>query len=250
MSMYVRVKRRKQTVEPRYVTRAPWLYHTTLPDLLPAIREQGLRPLRDVASRLARDAAEKQAADEGTELDPGFVHLYAAEGPIRLALLCREVALLRVRTAGVDAGLLTRDPKVALDVLRSEEAARASLRREVIARLGIPGDTVLDLRERLAARDAAGALDLLAPIVDAATDHVWEAPPFDGSYRYTGIIPAASLHVLLELPPELASMTSRAQALATPLGLQARRWTPLATADLATAARGLGRTEFPADPSL
>ncbi len=241
-------KKQRGAVGPRHVTRAPWISHATLPDLLPAIREQGLRPLRDVASRLARDAAEKAAADEGTEPDQGFVHLYGAEGPIGLALLCREVALLRVRTAAVDVALLTRDPKVALDVLRSEEAARGPTRREVIARLGIPGDTVLDLRKRLAARDGAGALELLTPFVDAAPERVWEGRPFDGSCRYAGIIPAAALHVLLELPPALASMTSRAQALVTPLGLDARRWAPLATADLAAAARGLGRTEFPADP--
>lgn len=241
-------KKQRGAVGPRHVTRAPWLYHTTLPDLLPAIRGQGLRPLQDVASRLARDAAEKEAADAGTELDPAYVHLYAAEEPLRVALLCREVALLRVRTNGVDAAFFTQDPRVALELLRSEEAAGGTARKEVIARLGLPGDTVLDIRERVAARDTAGALDLLTPFVDAVPERVWDAPPFNGSYRYAGIIPAGSLQVLLELPAELASMTSRAQALRTPLGLDSRRWAPLTTADLPAAARGLGRTEFPADP--
>ncbi len=250
MGSYYKRQKEGAGPRPRHVTRAPWLYHTTLPDLLPSIREQGLRPLRDVASRLARDAAVKAAADAGSELDPAYVHLYAAEGALGLALLCQEVALLRIRTSGVDAALLTRDPKVALNLLSSEGAARASLRREVIQRLDLPGDTMLDIRGRLAAGDAAAALDILTPFVDAAPERAWEASPFDGSFRYAGIIRAASLHVLLELPPALPSMTSRAQALATPLMLDGRRWAPLATADLAAAARGLGRTEFPADPSL
>ncbi len=242
-------KKQKQAAGPRHVTHAPWLYHVTLPDLLPAIREQGLRPLRDVASRLARDAAEKEAADAGTDVDPAYVHLYGVEEPLRQALLCREVALLRVRTNGVDAAFLTRDPRVALNLLSSEGPARAPVRRDVIARLGLPGDTLLDIRERLAARDTAGALDLLTPFVDAMPERVWEAPPFNGCYRFAGIFPAGSLQILLELPEELATMNSVAQALATPMRLAARRWALLTTADLSAAARGLGRTEFPADPA-
>jgi len=227
-------KKRKGERGPRPVTRAAWLYHETLPDLLPAIRAQGLRPLRDVASRLARDAAEKAAADADVEVDPGFVHLYASEAPLRLALLRREVALLRVRTGGLDAAFLTRDPRAALG--------------EAMGRLHLPAGPLRDVRERLAARDAAGALDLLAPFVAAAPERAWEAPPFDGSYRYAGIIPATALQVLLELPPEIGAAVSLSQALATPHALEARRWAPLAAADLAAAARGLGRTEFPADP--
>lgn len=239
-------KKRKGAAGPRHVTHAVWLYHTTLPDLLPAIREQGLRPLRDVASRLARDAADKAAADAGGEADPGFVHLYAGEVPPRLALLCREVALLRVRTDGLDAAFLTRDPRAALDALRSEAPARG----EAMARLRLPGDTVLDVRQRLAARDAAGALDFLAPFVEALPERAWEAPPIGGTYRYAGIIPAGSLQVLVEFPEELAAVTSFRQVGGLALGLDSRRWAPLATADLAAAARGLGRTEFPADPTL
>ena len=104
-------KKRKGAGGPRHVTHAPWMYHTTLPDLLPSVREQGLRPLRDVASRLARDAAEKAAADAGDEVDAGFVHLEADERALGVALLCREVAVLRVRTSGVAAAFLTRDPQ-------------------------------------------------------------------------------------------------------------------------------------------
>ncbi len=241
-------KRQNQPAGPRHVTHAPWLYHMTLPDLLPGIREQGLRPLRDVASRLARDAAEKAAADAGEEVDAGYVHLDADEGSLGLALLCEEAAVLRVRTREAGAAFLTRDPKCVLGRLRGGDPAPDLVRREIIARLGLPGDTLLDIHERLAARDAAGALDLLTPFVDAMPERAWEEPPIGGTYRYAGIIPAARLHVLMELPPGLASMNSRAQALATPLGLDARRWALLPTADLAAAARGLGRTEFPADP--
>src|SRR5574341_449603 len=95
-------KKQKQAAGARHVTHAPWLFHATLPDLLPSIREQGLRPLRDVPSRLARDFAETMAADAGMELDPSFVHLHAAEDLLRLILLTREVALLRVQTSGLD----------------------------------------------------------------------------------------------------------------------------------------------------
>jgi hypothetical protein len=243
-------KKQKKAGTPRYVTHAPWLYHTTLPDLLPAIREQGLRPLRDVASRLARDAAEKAAADAGVEPDQGFVHLHAAEEPLRLALLRREVALLRVRTSGLDVAFLTRDPRAALAVLGADDAALGPGRRDAIARLRLPGDIVFGIQEGLAARDAAGALDRLGPFMDAMPERAWEAPPFDGSYRYAGIIPGAALQVLLELPAEIAAAVSVSQALATPLALDSRRWGPLTAADLAAAARGLGRTEFPADPAF
>ena len=240
-------KKRRGAGGARHVTRAPWLYHETLPDLLPAIREQGLRPLRDVASRLARDAAEKAAADAGAEVDPGFVHLYPGEGPVGLALLCGEVAILRVRTAGLDAAFLTRDPLCVLGRLRAEDPVPDPVRREIIARLGLPGDTLLDIRERLAARDAPGALDLLAPFVDAMPEPAWDGPPIAGSYRYSSIIPAGSLQLLMELPAELAAVTSIHQVLDLPLRLDSRRWAPLPAADLAAAARGLGRTEFPAD---
>jgi hypothetical protein len=241
-------KKRKGAGGPRHVTRAVWLYHETLPDLLPAIREQGLRPLRDVASRLARDAAEKAAADAGLEVDPGFVHLYAGEGAVGLALLCGEVAVLRVRARGLDAAFLTRDPRCVLGRLRAEDPTPDLVRREIIARLGLPGDTLLDIRARLAARDTAGGLDLLTPFVDAMPERAWEAPPIAGTYRYSGIIPASNLQVLVELPPELAAATSIRQAMDIPLRLESRRWAPLPTADLAATARGLGRTEFPADP--
>lgn len=242
-------KRQRQAPAPRHVTHAPWLYHATLPDLLPSVREQGLRPLKDVASRLARDAAEKAAADAGAEVDPGFVHLYASEEPLRLALLSREVAVLRVRTSALDPGFLTRDPRVALEALRSEEAARAPERRQVVEPLRVPGDTVLDIRERLSERDMAGAAALVMPFVEAIPERAWETLPFHGSYRYAGIVPAANLQVLVELPSELTSAVSVSQALALPLHLDSRRWAPLATANLGEAARGLGRTEFPADPA-
>ncbi len=242
-------KKQRQAAGARHVTRAPWLYHTALPDLLPSIREQGLRPLRDVASRLARDAAEKAAADMGTEVDPAFVHLYAGEEMLRLVLLMHEVALLRVRTTALEPAFLTRDPKRALDLLRSDDATRALARRDIITQLHIPGDTVLDICRRPGARDASGALELLAPFVDAVAERTWESVPLHGSYRYAETIPGAGLQVLLEFPPELAAVHSPAQALATPLRLDSRRWDPLPAADLAAAARGLGRTEFPADPS-
>ena len=242
-------KKQKAGAGPRHVTRAPWLYHTTLPDLLPAIREQGLRPLRDVASRLARDAAEKRAADAGEEVDPAYVHLDGDERSVGLALLCQEAAVLRVRTREVDAAFLTRDPRCVLGRLRAEDPAPDLVRREIIARVGLPGDTLLELRERLAARDATGALDLLTPFVDGMSERTWEAPPIGGTYRYAGIIPAKCLQVLAELPAELAALTSIRQVRDMPLGLDSRRWAPLATVDLAAAARGLGRTEFPADPS-
>ena len=242
-------KRQKGEGGPRHVTRAPWLYHTTLPDLLPSIREQGLRPLRDVASRLARDAAEKAAADAGTELDPAFVHFYAAEELLRIVLLTREVALLRVQTRALDPAYLTRDPNTVLDLLRSLGAHGSFTRGQVMQRLRIPGDTMLDIERRLGGRAAAGALELLAPFVEVVAAHAWEGAPLHGNYRYAGIVPGGALHLLLELPAELATVTSMAQALATPLGLDSRRWAPLRTADLAAAARGLGRTEFPADPA-
>ena len=242
-------KRKKQEGATRYVTRVLWLYHATLPDLLSSIREQGLRPLRDVASRLARDAAERGAADAGTEVDPGFVHLYGAEGPLRLALLTWEAVVLRMRTSAMDPALLTRDPKAALDLLRSDDPERAPLRQEIIGRLNIPGDVALDIQRRLAVHDAAGALELFAPYVDAVNERVWAAAPFGGFYRYAGIIPAADLQVLVEFPEELASVRSIGQAVATGLRLDSRRWTALTGADLSAVARGLGRTEFPADPT-
>jgi hypothetical protein len=240
-------KKRKGAGGPRHVTRAAWLYHETLPDLLPAIREQGLRPLRDVASRLARDAAEKAAVDAGLEVDPGFVHLYASEGALGLALLCGEAAVLRMRTSGLDPAFLTRDPRCVLGRLRAEDPVPDIVRREIVARLGLPGDTLLAIRDRLAARDTAAALDLLTPFVDAMPERPWEASPIAGTYRYAGIIPAGSLQLLVEFPAELAAVTSIRQAMEVPLRLDSRRWAPLPTADLAAAARGLGRTEFPAD---
>ena len=45
-----------------------------------------------------------------------------------------------------------------------------------------------------------------------------------------------------------SAVTSIGQVMNIPLRLDSRRWAPLATADLTAAARGLGRTEFPADP--
>ena len=241
-------KRQKHAAAARHVTRVPWLYHTTLPDLLPSIREQGLRPLRDVASRLARDAAEKRAADEGTEVDPAFVHLYAGEELLSLVLLMQEVALLRVRTASLDPRLLTQDPRRVLDLLRSNDPTREPAQRDTIARLQIPGDTVLDIHRRLRARDNDGAQELVVPFVGAVPERQWEAAPIHGSYRYAGIIPAGNLEILLELPAELETVHSPARAMATPLRLDSRRWAPLTSADLAAVARGLGRTEFPADP--
>ncbi len=241
-------KKQKQAAAARHVARAPWLYHTTLPDLLPSIREQGLRPLRDVASRLARDAAEKAAADAGIEVDPASVHLYAGEGLLRLVLLMQEVALLRVRTTTLEPALLTRDPLRVLELIQTEDPTRALARSDAIARLQIPGDTVLDIFRRLRARDREGALELVAPFVQGAAERHWDTPPLQGFYRYAGIIPAGRLEVLLEFPEELANVHSPARAMATPLRLESRRWAPLTSADLATVARGLGRTEFPADP--
>jgi len=243
-------KRQKRAAAARQVTRAPWLYHATLPDLLPAIREQGLRPLRDVASRLARDFAEKMAADAGMEPDPTFVHLHAADDLLRLILLTREVALLRLRPTGVDPALLTRDPKPVLEMLRSEETPRTFARAEVRDRLRIPGDTMLDIQRRLEGRDLGGALDLFAPFADAAAERVWEGVPLSGSYRYAGTIPPGGLQVLLEFPEELKTVHSIRRAMETPLRLDVRRWGPLTTADLSAAARGLGRTEFPGDAAL
>ena len=243
-------KQKRAAATARQVTRAPWLYHATLPDLLPAIREQGLRPLRDVASRLARDFAEKMATDVGMEPDPTFVHLHAADDLLRLILLTREVALLRLRTTELDPALLTRDPKPVLEMLRSEETPRAFARAEVRDRLRIPADTMLDIQRSLEGRDLGGALDLFAPFADAATERVWEGVPLSGSYRYAGIIPPGGLQVLLEFPAELETVHSVRRAMATSLRLESRRWGPLAAADLSTAARGLGRTEFPDDAAL
>jgi predicted RecB family endonuclease len=240
-------KRQKQVAVARQMTRAPWLYHTTLPDLLPSIREQGLRPLRDVASRLARDAAEKAAADAGSEVDPAFVHLHAAEELLRLVLLMEEVALLRVRTASLDPALLTRDPRRVLELIRSEDPARGPAQQETIARLQMPKDAVLEIGRRLQAPDVDAALERVAPFVAAVTERQWEAAPIHGWYRYAGIVPAASLEVLLELPPVLRTIASAWDAMATPLHLDSRPWASLPAADLGDVARGLGRTEFLAD---
>jgi hypothetical protein len=240
-------KRQKQAAAARHVTRAPWLYHTTLPDLLPSIRDQGLRPLRDVASRLARDAAEKAATDAGIEVDPSFVHLHAAEELLRLVLLMQEVALLRVRTSLLDAALLTRDPRRVLELLSSEDPMRGLAQRDTIARLQIPGDAVLEIHRSLRRRDFNGALELVAPFVGPVAERQWEAAPIHGSYRYAGVIPAPGVEVLLEFPEELGHVYSPARAMATPLRLDSRRWAPLTRADPGDVARGLGRTEFPAD---
>lgn len=243
-------KRQKQAAAARHVTRAPWLYHATLPDLLPAIREQGLRPLRDVASRLARDAAEKRAADAGIEMDPQFVHLYATEDLLRLELLMQEMALVRVRTAALDPARLTRDPMRLLNLFRSDDPARGFVLGEVIGQLQISNDVVSHVDRRIAARDTAGALEALAPSIASAAERVWDGAPLRGLYRYAGIIPAGSLEVLLELPVELANVYSLERAMVTPLRLDSLRWAPLATAALAAVARGLGRTEFPGDTAL